>query len=458
MRRNLGCKIRVGAAVLVMGAATIIGISAAPTVAGAAPVNLIQNGNFVPTTATTVYTTVSVGDSSTIPGWTVDGLTGGSVDVVSDDYWTNVNNAAYSIDLAGSTGVPGGLYQDVATTPGVEYQLSFWSAVNGDEAAGHSHTTDVSVNGSIVDTVATVGTGNKSSLGWVQSTVNFTASSTTSKIEFDDATTGDTDYGPTLDDVSLVAGPSGTPVTIPPQVAGTTFNATVATFTDSDTTLADFSATVNWGNGTTAGAIGGSDGSFTVTGTNDYASIGTYGPVVVTITDSLGLTATVTDNSVQVASGVTLCSGSCTTNAPATTQNPVNAQVSTTGSGYVLLSTFPNTGKMAFSCGDGFKHAPSDVVETNTLTSQSATVKATDIFPAKDGTQGSGLEGLFFWVCFNSNVPFKDLTGQSVTTGLLPLCNPFKPGSGPCVDYILPTSGGNITEQITYPAGDPGYR
>jgi len=122
-----------------MGAATIIGISAAPAVAGAAPVNLIQNGNFVPATPTTGYETPLVGDSSAISPWTVDGATGGSVDVVSSSYWTNVSNAPYSIDLAGSTGVPGGVSQIVTTTPGVEYQLSFWSAVNGDEAAGNSH-------------------------------------------------------------------------------------------------------------------------------------------------------------------------------------------------------------------------------------------------------------------------------------------------------------------------------
>jgi hypothetical protein len=444
-----------------MGAATIIGISAAPTVAGAAPVNLIQNGDFVLATPPATFQTVDAGDSTTIPGWTVVtpslyDSSSGSVDVVSSNYWNN-EAPGNSIDLAGGTGVPGGVYQKVPTTIGLEYSLSFWSAVNKDETpTGRNHTTGVSVNGSPVDTVTTTGAGYP--LQWVQNTVTFTASSTTSIIEFDDTTVGDTNYGPTLDNVSLFAGPSGTPVTIPPQVAGKTFNATVATFTDSDTTLADFSATINWGNGTTSGAIGGSGGSFTVTGTNDYASIGTYGPVVVTITDSLGLTAAVTDNIVQVASGVTLCSGNCTTNAPATTQNPVNAQVSTTGSGYVLLSTFPNTGPLAFSCGDGFRHAPSDVEETNTLTSQSATITATDIFPAKDGTQGSGLEGLFFWVCFNSSQSFKDLTGQWVNTGLLPLCNPFKPGPGPCVDYILPTSGGNITEQITYPAADPGYR
>jgi Protein of unknown function (DUF642) len=461
-------------AVMVMGAATVIGISAVPAVAGGAPVNLIQNGNFVPTTSTTGYLTVSAGDSTSIPGWTVVtpsvyDTSGGSVDVVSDSYWNDWNNEAggYSIDLAGTTGVPGGLYQNVATTPGVEYSLSFWSAANGDETpAGNDHTTGVSVNGSLVDTVTNA--GGVRPLEWVQNTVTFTATSATSKIEFDDTTLTDTDFGPTLDNVSLTAVSdvvSGSPETIPPQVTGKQFTVPVATFTDSDTAAAppQLSATINWGDGTTplpAGVITGSGGSYTVTGTHTYAANGTYGPVVVTITDAdASAPVTVTDNSVQVASAVTSCTGSCTTTVQSTSQNPVNAQVSTTGTGYVLVSTFPNSGAAAFTCsGDGFRHAPSDVQETNTFTSGTATVTATDVFPAKDGTTGSGLEGLLFWVCFKSNAPFKDLTGQTVTTGLLPLCNPFKPGPGPCINYILPTSGGNITEQITYPAADPIYR
>jgi hypothetical protein len=457
---------------MVMGAATVIGISAVPAVAGGTPVSLIQNGNFVPTTATSTYLIVSAGDSTTIPGWTVVTPSmygaGGSVDVTSDSYWNDYNSEAggYSIDLAGTTNVPGGLYQDVATTPGVEYSLSFWSAVNGDQAPGSTHTMGVSVNGSSVDTVSAVGVGRP--LTWVQNTVTFTATSTTSQIEFDDTTMGDQNQGPTLDDVSLTAVSdvvSGSPETIPPQAAGKQFTVPVATFTDSDTAapLSQLSATINWGDGTTplpAGVIAGSGGSYTVTGTHTYAANGTYGPVVVTITDAdASAPVTVTDNSVQVASGVSSCSGSCTTTVQSTPQNPVNAQVSTTGTGYVLVSTFPNSGAAAFTCsGDGFRHAPSDVQETNTFTSGSATVTATDVFPAKDGTTGSGLEGLLFWVCFKSNAPFKNLTGQSVTTGLLPLCNPFKPGPGPCINYILPTSGGNITEQITYPAADPIYR
>ncbi len=99
---------------LVVGTAALIGISAVPAVAGGAPVNLIQNGNFVPTTATTSYLVVSAGDSTTIPDWTVVtpsiyGSSGGSVDVTSDTYWNDYNNQAggYSIDLAGTTYLPG---------------------------------------------------------------------------------------------------------------------------------------------------------------------------------------------------------------------------------------------------------------------------------------------------------------------------------------------------------------
>ncbi len=467
--------------------AGVVGMSAVSATAGAIPppppVNLIQNGSFEnPVVTPGSYLTVDAG-ATTIPDWTVvtpasyisagNSPNAGSVDVVSSTYndW-GCEDGSNCIDLAGTTEAPGGLVQAVTTTPGVEYSLSFWSAVNGDESTGDgvTHTLGVTVNDSTIDTVQAVAAGTP--LHWVQTTGTFMATSNTSTIEFDDDTYPfDQNQGPTLDNVSLTAVSdtiTASPVTppIPPQVAGQTFsNQTVATFTDSDTAYlaSQFTATINWGDGTTplpAGVITGSDGSYTVTGTHTYAAIGTYGPVVVTITDPVGATGTATDNSVQVANAVTSCSGTvaCGATVPENSQNNIKASVSTTGSGYVLLSTFPNSGSAAFSCGDGFKHAPSDVEETNTFTSETGTITATDTFPAKDGTTGTGLEGLLFWVCFKSSVPFKDLTGQSVTTGLLPVCNPVKPGPGPCIDSILPTSGGSITEEITYPAGDPGYR
>ncbi len=227
-----------------MGAGlVVVGTSALPATAGASGVNLIQNPSFETIAgSTTSYLTVDAGDSTTISDWTVDTPSvyqggGGSVDVVSNDYW-NTEDGDYSIDLAGTTGVPGGLYQDVATTPGVEYTLSFWSAVNGDETPGNSHTMGVTVNGSTVDTVTALGVGRP--LDWVQNTVTFTATSTTSKIEFDDTTPTDQNQGPALDNVSLIAVPdvvSGSPVNPPShrRWPARQFTVPVATFTDSDT-------------------------------------------------------------------------------------------------------------------------------------------------------------------------------------------------------------------------------
>jgi hypothetical protein len=73
---------------------------------------------------------------------------------------------------------------------------------------------------------------------------------------------------------------------------------TVATFTDSDIsqTASAFTATINWGDGTTsAGTVSGSNGSFAVTGGHTYADEGNEG-VSVTLTRT-------SDNANAVASG-----------------------------------------------------------------------------------------------------------------------------------------------------------
>jgi len=68
---------------------------------------------------------------------------------------------------------------------------------------------------------------------------------------------------------------------------GQPFTASVATFTDPDTnaTAADYSATIDWGDGaTSAGTISGSTGNFAVSGTHTYKEEGQY-HVTVTVTD-----------------------------------------------------------------------------------------------------------------------------------------------------------------------------
>jgi choice-of-anchor C domain-containing protein len=443
-------------------AAGVVGMSAVPATAGAAPVNLIQNPSFETiATPTTSYLTVSAGDSSTISDWTVVTPStypggGGSVDVVSSNYW-NAEDGNYSIDLAGTTGVPGGLYQAVPTTPGVEYSLSFWSAVNGDQTPGVTHTMGVTVNGSAVDTVTAVGAGRP--LDWVQNTVTFTASSATSQIEFDDTTPGDTNQGPALDNVSLTAVPdviSASPVTIAPQTTGVSFNAAVATFTDSYPAppLGNFAATISWGDGNTSnGTITQSGTTYTVKGTHSYATHGTY-TVGVSITSVDGGSASTSD-SVTVADAVTTCTGSGCSGSVSTPSQTVQIN-STSTSGTILTTVVPAS--TAFSCGDQFRHAPQVVTVTDTALN--ANIVYTVTFANKSAA-GSWL--VPFAVCYQAQTPFTDLFGRSVTTGLLPVCTliprPNKPLVAPCVQSIteLPLYRGNVVETIVVPPGDPKF-
>jgi hypothetical protein len=78
--------------------------------------------------------------------------------------------------------------------------------------------------------------------------------------------------------------------------AGAPFSDPVATFTDAnpDGTASDFSATINWGDGTTSPGTVSGPGTFTVSGTHTYTAGGTYA-VTVSIVDSGGATATVFD-------------------------------------------------------------------------------------------------------------------------------------------------------------------
>jgi hypothetical protein len=88
---------------------------------------------------------------------------------------------------------------------------------------------------------------------------------------------------------------------------GQAFSGTVATFTDSDTSsvASDFSATIDWGDGTTsAGVITDTAGAISVSGTHAYATTG-QNAVSVTLSDDAPGTATGTANSTANVSGLT---------------------------------------------------------------------------------------------------------------------------------------------------------
>jgi hypothetical protein len=93
------------------------------------------------------------------------------------------------------------------------------------------------------------------------------------------------------------------PVAFTP-TAGVPFSGVVATFTDTDTANvpADFTATIDWGDGNiTAGAVAGGSGTFTVSGTHTY---GAGGPFIVKVTltdDAPGTAAATATGTVNVA-------------------------------------------------------------------------------------------------------------------------------------------------------------
>jgi PKD repeat protein len=91
---------------------------------------------------------------------------------------------------------------------------------------------------------------------------------------------------------------SGSPVTFAAQ-ANVPFTGVVAVFTDTNTAAvpSDFTATIDWGDGTTTpGTVSGGGGTFSVSGTHTYATSGTFN-VIVTLTDDPPGTATATTTS-----------------------------------------------------------------------------------------------------------------------------------------------------------------
>jgi len=110
---------------------------------------------------------------------------------------------------------------------------------------------------------------------------------------------------------------------------GASFSGKVATFDDPDTsaTTSEYSATIDWGDGssTSAGTISGSGGSFTVNGTHTYTEEGPYN-ITVVITDVDNTSNTDTAHSTATVADAPLTS-QCATKATS-----VKAYVGTTAS------------------------------------------------------------------------------------------------------------------------------
>jgi hypothetical protein len=106
-------------------------------------------------------------------------------------------------------------------------------------------------------------------------------------------TTGDCGPGMTSFVIKVVDAPlSATPISFT-ATKGTAFAGAVSRFTDADPggTVSDYSATINWGDGSmSSGSVGSVTGGFQVSGTHTYTSVGTYSTTV-SIADSGGASA-----------------------------------------------------------------------------------------------------------------------------------------------------------------------
>ena len=116
--------------------------------------------------------------------------------------------------------------------------------------------------------------------------------------------TGDNLQATASGSVSVAEGDSFTPhgmtITAAPNHA---FSGAVATFSDTDTVnvAGDFTATINWGDGTTTtGTVVGSNGAFTVDGSHTYATTGQFTVTVKGADDSPGTAAFTTTSTAKV--------------------------------------------------------------------------------------------------------------------------------------------------------------
>jgi VCBS repeat-containing protein len=90
--------------------------------------------------------------------------------------------------------------------------------------------------------------------------------------------------------------------------AGQSFSGTMATFSDSDlaTAAGDFTATINWGDGTSsAGTVTGGNGTFTVSGTHNYSAGGIDAVTVSLADDAPGTASAMAHSTAEVAASTT---------------------------------------------------------------------------------------------------------------------------------------------------------
>ena len=190
----------------------VIAIAMAVMTTIPAKANLLTNGSFEQGPNPGSFTNLALG-STAITGWTVSL---GNIDYIGS-LWVSADGSR-SLDLEGSAGTcdlvtpncPGGIAQSFSTVAGQQYTVTFDLAGNllalpviktvHVSAAGQSQNFSFNTTGHSL-----------ASMGWVLETWTFTASGSTTTLEFDTADNPPTGWGPALDNVSVNAVVAGVP-------------------------------------------------------------------------------------------------------------------------------------------------------------------------------------------------------------------------------------------------------
>lgn len=175
-------------------------------------------------------------DSTAIKGWTV---TRGNIDVVSNKLWI-AGHGKRSIDLHGGPGF-GGIKQSFKTVVGQRYQVSFLMSGTPQRgiplfklavrAADQQQEMSFDAKGKTVN-----------QMGWTRKTWDFVAITTETTLEIHTLQTTQPDFGPVIDDVSVIALGVKAPGQLPKAEDASTKSAAHWKGLSKDTALAPFHA------------------------------------------------------------------------------------------------------------------------------------------------------------------------------------------------------------------------
>lgn len=178
---------------------TIFAGALALAAASGANAATVINGGFEtgtdPNSSPNGFITLTAGDSTSIPGWTVSN---GSIDYIGS-YWQAQGGSSRSIDLAGTS--LGTISQSIDTVAGVWYTVTFWASKNPDGGAP-DRTGTVSFGGGS-QAFAYSAVNDRANMNWQQYSFNFLATGASSLLSFSADASAGCCYGPALDTVSI---------------------------------------------------------------------------------------------------------------------------------------------------------------------------------------------------------------------------------------------------------------